>query len=238
MIERQSVAPGRLFLAMGGGWGLIPVVLVVLVLMIPAAPPAPPGPVVEEVVERVPLELTIVAMQVLPPSPYDGAAHMVTYTWRDADGVLQTDTEEVSPDIYAGLQVGSRVHTSVEQTRSRTVLPETQDTGGDTPLRVMQAIMGLAGLAGAACVLTVGRGVLSAIRAARDGEIREARVTAHHDANFHVNRVGMFRAEWTDATGQSGRSRLRAQAALPPPGSVIVVCADPRTGRTWWTGDI
>jgi hypothetical protein len=78
----------------------------------------------------------------------------------------------------------------------------------------------------------------SAVRAARGGEVREARVTAH--ARAGRRRGAPRRLAWRDARGQRGQSRPRSESALEPwpVGSVVVVYADPLTGRGWWEEDL
>ncbi len=78
----------------------------------------------------------------------------------------------------------------------------------------------------------------SALRAARRGEVREARVIAH--ARAGRRRGAPRRLAWRDARGQRGESRPRPEGALDhlPVGSVVVVYADPLTGRGWWEEDL
>jgi hypothetical protein len=78
----------------------------------------------------------------------------------------------------------------------------------------------------------------SAVRATRRGEVREARVTSH--ARAGRRRGAPRRLAWSDARGVRGQSRPRADGALDPwpVGSVIVVYADPLTGRGWWEEDL
>lgn len=93
-----------------------------------------------------------------------------------------------------------------------------------------------------AAVVTAGLGwwmigrKLSAIRALRAGEVREARVTALRQTNVHKNNTPQFVLDWVDATGQTGTSLMAGRDKLSryPVGSVIVVYVDPRTGRAWW----
>ncbi len=78
----------------------------------------------------------------------------------------------------------------------------------------------------------------SAVRAARQGEVREARVTAH--ARAGRRRGAPRRLSWCDARGRRGQSRPRPEGGLEPwpVGSVVVVYADPLTGRGWWEEDL
>ena len=77
---------------------------------------------------------------------------------------------------------------------------------------------------------------MSAIRALRAGEVREARVTALRQSNVSKNKVPQYVLDWVDAAGQTGTSLMAGHAKLAryPVGTVIVVYVDPRTGRAWW----
>ena len=93
-----------------------------------------------------------------------------------------------------------------------------------------------------AAVVTLGLGwwligrKLSAIRALRGGEVREARVTALRQTNVSKNNVPQYVLDWVDAGGQKGTSLMAGHSKLAqyPVGSVIVVYVDPKTGRGWW----
>ncbi len=79
----------------------------------------------------------------------------------------------------------------------------------------------------------------SVLRAARHGEVRQARVTGLRRTNVQKNNQQMYVLQWTDAAGQTGESRMQTQEHLSghPEGSVIVVYVDPQTGRGWWEED-
>jgi hypothetical protein len=85
----------------------------------------------------------------------------------------------------------------------------------------------------------IGRKV-SAIRALRSGEVREARVTALRHTHVTKNRVAQYVLDWVDATGQKGTSLMASAEKLAnyPTGSVIVIYVDPKTGRGWWDAQI
>lgn len=90
---------------------------------------------------------------------------------------------------------------------------------------------------GAASVWIIGRRKASLLRAARHGEVRQARVTQIEPANIVVNGQPRYRLRWTDAAGDEGHSGPHPLKALPEPGSVIVVYVDGRTRTGWWEED-
>lgn len=103
------------------------------------------------------------------------------------------------------------------------------------------------GFAAAVLLLTLVYGVIdyrsksSALRAGRDGAVRDARVDAHHtDTSGFGRRRGppQHRFRWIDDTGAQGMSEPMSNAAkLPPVGETVRVYIDPRTGKAWWDGD-
>lgn len=84
----------------------------------------------------------------------------------------------------------------------------------------------------------IGRRKASLFRAARHGEVREARVTGRVVTNTQINGRSQYRLTWVDAAGAEGRSGLFEFDTLPPEGTVIVVYVDGRTGRGWWEEDL
>lgn len=96
-------------------------------------------------------------------------------------------------------------------------------------------------------VAAIGAGVLgwvmlrlkrSALRAARRGEVRQARVRALSPGSLRVRGEQYYQMDWIDAAGQSGQSRNHRLARLPERDAVIVVYVDPETGRGWWENDL
>ena len=96
-------------------------------------------------------------------------------------------------------------------------------------------------------VASIGAGVLgwvmlrlkrSALRAARRGEVRQARVRALSPGSLRVRGEQYYQMEWIDAAGQTGQSRNHPLARLPQREAVIVVYVDPETGRGWWENDL
>lgn len=97
--------------------------------------------------------------------------------------------------------------------------------------------MGLFGLAalvgGGGTGLWLLRGKLSAVRAARYGEVREAQVVEHVATGTSINGRLQHRFRWIDARREAGQSTLMDLDRLPALGQVLRVQIDPKTGRGW-----
>jgi hypothetical protein len=78
---------------------------------------------------------------------------------------------------------------------------------------------------------------MAVLRAAWTGEVRQAEVTAHLASGTRINSVLQFRLAWRDALGVEGKSGLFDPARLPPPGTVIVVYIDPKSGKGFWDAE-
>jgi hypothetical protein len=78
----------------------------------------------------------------------------------------------------------------------------------------------------------------SALRAAREGEVREAQVSALMPGSLRVRGEQYYQMEWRDAAGATGQSRNHSLSKLPERGSLIVVYVDPITGKGWWENDL
>ena len=87
----------------------------------------------------------------------------------------------------------------------------------------------------------------SAVRAARNGSIRKARITGTVDTGGKANKgrkakkeVPVIRLQWTDADGKSGQTEKNAadQLSAWTEGDEIAICTDPKTGRDWWVEDL
>ena len=84
------------------------------------------------------------------------------------------------------------------------------------------------------------RRLAPALRAVRDGEVREARVIAQTASGIRVFGQELLRLNWRDARGTQGQSGALRPARLRgwPVGSVVVVYVDPVTGQSFWEEDM
>jgi hypothetical protein len=177
--------------------------------------------------------------------------HRSIRTERDRDGNSQTryrlhySFSPTSDQTVEGVQdVGNRFYNSVQVGQEVSVRFLPRDPGVNAlepPGRVMPAIFLAIGLIAEAVALllvwVLGRNKLSLIRAARQGEVREARVTGHEPTNTIVNGRTQYRFLWLDAVGAAGRSAMTDYRDLPAVDSVVTIYVDPRSGRGWWEGD-
>lgn len=172
---------------------------------------------------------------------------------RDSEG-----NERVEYYVTARFQPATGPEVTTRHSVSRTRF-EALPPGTETPLRYVghdpaiseiepgrAALTGriLGWLAAAGMVVAlgiafwVGRRKASLFRAARRGEVRQARVTGRVVTNTRINGHRQYRLTWTDAAGSAGRSGLFRAEVLPPEGSVIVVYVDGRSGRGWWEEEL
>lgn len=102
--------------------------------------------------------------------------------------------------------------------------------------RVVSVLLVLVGLGLVTWLLRRERPLL---RAARHGEVREARVISHEPVPGK-GKIRRFRINWRDAAGAPGASGVHPEGrvAAVPPGSVIVVYVDPLSGAAFWDEDI
>lgn len=162
-------------------------------------------------------------------------SYRVRFSFAPASGDRISAQRNVAPGFYGSVRVGDQVPVRY--------LPDRPQVNAIGPMRrrepLIFLLIGLAVVAGASgFALVLGRNKLSLIRAARHGEIREARVTAHEQTNVQVNKRQQYRFSWFDAAGASGRSAMLDFHKLPEVGSVVRVYIDPDSDRGWWEGDI
>lgn len=177
--------------------------------------------------------------------------HRNIRTSRDSDGNTRTHyrlhyifNPTSDQHVEAAQDVSSRFYNSVQVGQEVPVRYLPYDPGRNAlepPGRVLPVVFLAIGLAASAITLSLvfvlGRNKLSLIRAARLGEVRQARVTGHEITNTQVNGRTQYRFGWLDAAGAEGRSAMTDYRELPEIDSVVAVYIDPRSGRGWWEGD-
>lgn len=161
--------------------------------------------------------------------------HRLRYEYTPPErGTVLTRTENVSVQRYRRVSVGDPIEVHYVWSRPDiATLDPGRDRFGAVLFSFFAVIAGCVSLGFA--IWMIGR-KLSAIRALRAGEVREARVTGHHQTNTQINKVWQYQLEWVDAAGVTGRSLMAPMSKLAayPVGSVIVIYVDPKTGRGWW----
>lgn len=177
--------------------------------------------------------------------------HRSIRTSRDSDGNTRTHYRlhyifnPTSDQHVEGVQdVRSRFYNAVRVGQEVPVrfLPRNPGVNAVEPTGVIFPaiflLVGLStGLVGLGIVGYMLRNKASILRAARKGEVREARVTGHEATNVQINGRTQYRFAWIDAAGAEGRSAMTDYRKLPQTGQVVTVYIDPRSGRGWWEGD-
>ncbi|MCC5985862.1 MAG: hypothetical protein JJU42_16015 [Rhodobacteraceae bacterium] len=163
--------------------------------------------------------------------------YYLSFTFRPEGGAPLSASESVQRGFYNQVREGDEI--PIRYVAHRPELNEIEPGSS----KLLGWVFGGIGLV--AAVVSVGlagwmwRRKLSVLRAARNGEVRQARVTGTRRTNVQKNNRQMYVLQWIDATGQDGESRMFPHDALSayPAGSVIVVYVDPKTGRGWWEKD-
>ena len=88
--------------------------------------------------------------------------------------------------------------------------------------------------AGAILLALRWRDTRSMWRAARSGEVRQARVSHFSNSRWHSDGFPLQRMHWSDALGVAGKTPATRRDRFPATGATIIVYVDPATGRTWW----
>lgn len=88
--------------------------------------------------------------------------------------------------------------------------------------------------AGAILLALRWRDTWSMWRAARSGEVRQARVSHFSNSRWHSDGFPLTRMHWSDALGTAGQTPAARRDRFPARGTTIIVYVDPATGRTWW----
>ncbi len=236
-MQRKEISYPRLLWRMGALWALFPVVFAVAFGTIGV--------------------LSVQKARLLDRHGVDGIATIddkFTRTTRDSEGRNRTthylaytftpegrapisDRDSVGRSFYTQVRVGDDVPIRYVPHR-----PEVHEIDpGATAL--MGWVFGAIGLGAAGASVGVGgwmwRRKQSVLRAARHGEVRQARVTGLRRTNVQKNKRPMHVLQWVDASGDHGESRMGPQEGFAPypEGSVIVVYVDPQTGQGWWEED-
>jgi hypothetical protein len=165
-------------------------------------------------------------------------AHVLTLRFTPANSAPVEIRRTVPRNVYDQATLGTEQPLRYVEHDPTIVEFEAGETRGTS--RVLWIVSVVAALVGTYAAQRRGRMLLSVRRAVVSGEAREARVTANDVTNTRINREVQHRIAWIDARGNTGRSGLigAGRAAAFPVGSVVVVWADPRTGRTWWQDEL
>lgn len=158
------------------------------------------------------------------------------YRFQPLSGPEITARRTVRRTTYEAVQTGSEI--AVQYIAHDPAVHEIEPGAAHRTGMVLSLIALPLGLTGLGLALWTGRRKLSLFRAARHGEVRQARVTGHEPTNTKINGRPQYRLLWQDAAGKDGRSSMRRLDALPAPGSVIVVYIDPVTQRGWWEAEL
>jgi hypothetical protein len=165
-------------------------------------------------------------------------SYYVTYRFELPGGGTQTNRDSVGSGFYSSVRVGDRV--PVVYLPSDPGISEIEPGSTQWLSRIfgLVAIVALGGTVGLGAWF--GRRCASALRAARHGEVREARVLSHQESNVTINGHKMWRLYWRDARDRDGRSWLNRYDRLAgfPPNSRIVVYVDPQSGEAHWEEDL
>lgn len=160
--------------------------------------------------------------------------YSVSYTFRPSSDQRVEAEDTVSRAYYDRVEVGGQV--SVRFLPSDPARSQLEPAGVVAPVALLTVAVVAAGIMVVLAWFFWGN-KLSILRAARSGEVREARVTGSETTNVQVNGRTQYRATWMDAAGQTGRSAMMDYQALPKTGEVLRIYIDPRSGRGWWEND-
>lgn len=178
---------------------------------------------------------TVTARNVRTSTDSDGnrtRRYYVSYSFRPTSDQEVSARDQVSRSTYDAVAVGQEV--------AVLYLPDDPGVsrlGMEGSGRWSALLFGVVGLllliGGGGAMWFLLRGKMSAIRAARWGEVREAEVVDHQPTGTMVNGRTQYRYRWIDAAREEGQSTMMDYARLPAPGTVVKVYVDPRTGRGW-----
>lgn len=232
MMQRQPVSYGRLFMRHFLWVPLIPMSAGLVFSVIAWVTIATENRLARDGVETVAL---ITDRAIRNERDSDGNSvtrHYLSYRFTPTAGETVTARASVSRDSYRAVEVGQSV-----TVRYLPDDPGTNRLAVEGSDRVFGMVFGIIGLlllmASGGALWWLLRGKLSAIRAARHGEVREAEVVGHDPTNTSVNGRLQYRFRWVDAVREQGQSTMMDYNSLPPLGQVVKVYIDPRTGRGW-----
>ena len=163
--------------------------------------------------------------------------HYLSYSFRPEGGSPIQDSESVQRSFYNQVRVGDEI--PIRYVPHRPEVNEIEPGVNKLIGWVFGGFGFLAAVASAGLAWWIWTRKRSVLRAARHGEVRQARVTGVRRTNVQKNNHQMHVLQWVDAAGQPGESRMYRMERLMdhPVGSVIVVYVDPVTGRGWWEED-
>lgn len=164
--------------------------------------------------------------------------YYLSYRFTSASGEQIAKVESVSSGFYRETAVGDEItvrYIAHDPRRTEVEIGSNADTANLSRIMSFVSALVAMGLAG-----WFGHSAAGMLRAVRSGEMREARITEHVHTNVRVNRQPRFRLAWIDAAYAEGKSGLVRESVLleHPVGSVIRVYVDPKTGRSWWEGEV
>lgn len=232
MIDRQPISFRRLFLRHHLWIPLIPLAAGLVFSLVGWALIGQANRLERQGVDAV---AVVTARDIRTETDRDGTRrthHFVGYRFQPAAGQTVTARDRVARSTYDSVEVGQTVpvrYLPDDPSVSR-LAAEGSGRGGAVVLGLFGFLL-LAGSLGATALLL--RGKLSAIRAARRGEVREAEVIDHVPTNVSVNGRTQYRYRWIDARREQGQSGMMDFARLPDRGAVVRVYIDPVTGRGW-----
>jgi hypothetical protein len=236
-MERPRVSLGRLFMRHFLWVPLIPLTVGLVLSLVAWSIIAADNRLARDGIETV---ATFTARDIRTERDRDGngvTRHYLGYTFVTESGDRVSARALVARATYESATVGAQVpvrYLPDHPGTSRLASEGSDRTGG-----LIFGLMGLALLAGGAGIgWFLLDGKLSAIRAIRFGEMREAQVLDHVATNTSVNGRLQYRFRWIDARHEPGESTMMDPARLPAAGTVVRVFVDPRTGRGWSEHDI
>lgn len=162
--------------------------------------------------------------------------YRVLYRFQPTTGPETSTRRSVSRSTYEAMPPGTEV--TVRYVEHDPGVNEIEPGNAAWTGFLMALVAGAAGVVGLGLTAWIVRRKASLFRAARYGEVRQARVTGHVETNTRVNGRRQYRLAWVDALGHDGQSGYFRYERLPPEGSVIVVYVDGRTGRGWWDQEL
>ena len=164
--------------------------------------------------------------------------YRVEYRFELPDGETRTDRMDVSQGYHRAVSEGDRVDLRYLPSDPGAAELEPGRQRRQSILWGLAALLVAGGTGGYGWWLWQRVGAM--IRAARQGEKRNARVLGMIDSKARQNDTPLMQLHWIDDAYQEGHSlKYPADALAPwPRDSEITVYADPKTGQTFWEEDI